>query len=67
MPCNRPLAGFFALLSIVLGIAGFALVMLQIGGLWPFLAFPASAISAVVGWMFLGAPRSRHDLEPARS
>ena len=65
MRCNRPLAGFFALFSIVLGVAGFACVMLQVGGAWPFLAFPASAICAVVGWLFLGAPRSRRDLTPA--
>lgn len=65
MPRNRPLAGFFALLSIVLGLGGFACVMLQVGGVWAFLAFPASAIAAVAGWLFLGAPRSRRDLGPA--
>jgi hypothetical protein len=65
MQSYRPLAGVFALLSIVLGLGGFACVMLQVGGLWTFLAFPASAIAAVVGWLFLGAPRSRRDITPA--
>ncbi len=67
MQPHRPLAGFFALLSIVLGLGGFACVMLQVGGLWAFLAFPASAIAAVVGWLFLGAPHSRRDMESARA
>ena len=65
MRANRPLAGVFALLSIVLGLGGFACVMAHVGGLWPFLAFPASAIAAVIGFLFLGAPRSRRDLVPA--
>jgi len=62
---HRPLAGVLALLSIVLGLGGFACVMLQVGGAWAFLAFPASAIAAVAGWLALGAPRSRRDMEPA--
>jgi hypothetical protein len=65
MKPHRPLAGFFALLSILLGAGAFVCVMLQVGGLWPFLAFPASAVAAVVGFVFLGAPRSRRDLTPA--
>ncbi len=63
MRCNRPLAGFLALLSIVLGLGGFACVMAQVGGAWAFLAFPVSAIAAVGGWLALGAPRSRRDLQ----
>jgi hypothetical protein len=66
MESHRPLAGAFALLSILLGSGGFVAVMSHVGGLWPFLAFPASAIAAFVGFVFLGAPRSRRDLEPAR-
>jgi hypothetical protein len=67
MQRHRPLAGFFALLSIVLGAGAFVYVMLDVGGLWPFLAFPASAIAAYVGFLFLGAPRTRRDLERARA
>jgi hypothetical protein len=63
---HRPLAGVFALLSILLGAGAFLCVMFHVGGFWPFLAFPASAIAAVVGFVFLGAPRSRRDLELAR-
>jgi len=63
---NRPVAGALAALSIVLGLGGFLSVMSQVGGLWPFLTFPASAIAAVAGWRALGSPRSRRDLEPAR-
>ena len=47
MQSHRPLAGVLALLSILLGAGGFALVMSHVGGFWPLLAFPASAIAAV--------------------
>lgn len=63
---QRTLAGVFAVVSILLGVAGFAYVTFHVGGFWPFLAFPASAIAAVVGFLALGAPRSRRQLEPAR-
>jgi hypothetical protein len=66
MQPHRPLAGVLALLSVVLGAGAFALVMSRVGGVWPFLAFPASAIAAVGGFVALGAPRTRRDLEPAR-
>jgi hypothetical protein len=62
---HRPIAGALALLSIVLGAGGFAAVMAHAGGFWPLLAFPASAVAAVAGWLALGAPRSRRDLLPA--
>ena len=65
MQSHRPLAGALALASIVLGLGGFACVMAHMGGFWPFLAFPASAIAAVGGFVALGAPRSRRDLELA--
>jgi hypothetical protein len=63
MASHRPLAGVLALLSIVLGVSGFACVMAHVGGAWAFLAFPASAIAAIAGWLALGAPRSRRDME----
>ena len=63
MPSDRPLAGVFALFSILLGAGAFVCVMLQVGGIWPFVAFPASAIAAVAGWLALGAPRSRRDMD----
>ena len=66
MEPHRPLAGVLALLSIVLGLGGFACVMAHVGGFWPFAAFPASAITAVAGFVALGAPRSRRDLGLAR-
>lgn len=66
MKSQRPLAGVFAVLSLVLGLGGFACVMSHVGGVWPFLAFPASAIAAVAGFFALGAPRSRRDLGLAR-
>ena len=66
MQSQRPLAGVLALLSIVLGSGGFACVMSEVGGVWPFAAFPASAIAAVAGFLALGAPRSRRDLVLAR-
>ena len=66
MKTNRPLAGALALSSILLGAAGFAAVMAHAGGFWPLLGFPASAVAAVGGWLALGAPRTRHDLAPAR-
>jgi hypothetical protein len=59
MSPQRPLAGVLAGLSIVLGVGAFACVMAHVGGVWPFLAFPASAIAAVLGYVALGAPRSR--------
>jgi hypothetical protein len=67
MQSHRPLAGVLALMSILLGAGGFALVMSHVGGFWPLLAFPASAIAAVAGFLALGAPRSRRDLVPARA
>ncbi len=66
MQPHRPLAGVFALLSILLGAGGFACVMLQAGGVWAFLAFPASAIAAFIGFLALGSPRTRRELETAR-
>jgi len=66
MKSHRPLAGVLALLSVVLGLSGFALVMAQVGGAWAFLLFPASAIAAVAGWLALGAPRTRRDMALAR-
>ena len=66
MQSQRPLAGVLALLSILLGLGGFACVMSEVGGVWPFAAFPASAIAAVAGWVALGAPRSRRDMGTAR-
>ncbi len=65
MKLHRPLAGALALSSIVLGAGAFACVMSHVGGFWALLAFPASAITAVAGWLALGAPRSRRELEPA--
>jgi hypothetical protein len=65
MKAHRPLAGALALLSILLGAGGFAAVMSHVGGFWPLLAFPVSAIAAFAGWLALGAPRTRRDL-PAR-
>jgi len=66
MKTHRPLAGVLASLSILLGVGGFACVMAHAGGMWPFLAFPASAIAAFAGFVALGAPRSRRDLMSAR-
>jgi riboflavin transporter FmnP len=66
MRSQRSFAGVFAALSIVLGLVGFACVMSHVGGSWPFLAFPASAIAAFVGYLFLGAPRSRRVLARLR-
>ena len=66
MESHRPLAGALALLSILLGIGGFAAVMSHVGGVWPLFAFPASAVAATAGFFALGAPRSRRDLELAR-
>ncbi len=66
MKSHRPLAGALALLSIVLGAVGFVCVMAHVGGFWPLLAFPASAIAAVAGWLALGAPRTRRDMALAR-
>lgn len=62
MKTHRPLAGALALLSILLGAGGFVAVMVHVGGVWALLAFPASALAAVAGWLALGAPRSRRDL-----
>ena len=66
MKPHRPLAGVLALLSILLGAGGFACVMSHVGGVWALLAFPASAIAAVAGFVALGAPRSRRNRELAR-
>ena len=66
MKSHRPLAGVLTLLSILLGSGGFACVMVHVGGIWAFAAFPASAIAAVAGFVALGAPRSRRDLGLAR-
>jgi hypothetical protein len=66
MRSHRPLAGALALLSILLGAGAFVGVMSHVGGLLPFLGFPVSAIAAVAGFVALGAPRSRRDLELAR-
>jgi hypothetical protein len=63
---QRSLAGVLALLSILLGLGGFVCVMSHAGGFWPFLAFPASAIAAVAGFVALGAPRSRGHMRLAR-
>jgi hypothetical protein len=67
MQSHRPLAGVLALLSILFGAGAFFCVMFHVGGLAPFLGFPASAIAAFAGFVALGAPRSRRDLEPARA
>lgn len=66
MRSRRPFAGALALLSILLGAGGFASAMSHVGGVWALLAFPASAIAAVAGWLALGAPRSRRDMEASR-
>jgi hypothetical protein len=63
MKPHRPLAGVLAVLSILLGAGGFACVMAHVGGFWPFLAFPASAVAAFIGFLALGALRSRRDLD----
>jgi hypothetical protein len=65
MRSHRPLAGVLALLSILLGLGAFVCVMSGVGGFWPFLAFPASAITAVAGFVALGAPRSRRRMRLA--
>ncbi len=56
MQPHRPLAGVLALLSILLGAGAFVCVLCHVGGLLPFLGFPASAIVATAGWLALGAP-----------
>jgi hypothetical protein len=62
MRSSPPLAGTLALASLLIGAGGFAAVLMRIGGVEMFAAFPVSALTATAAWLALGAPVSRRSL-----
>jgi hypothetical protein len=62
MVANRTLAGLLALATIVLAVAGEALVLAHVAGALGLIMLACGAAAGVVGWIALGAPRKRDDI-----
>ena len=63
---NRPLAGIFVLATFVAAAAGITLSVVRPGTLAGIGLLIVAGLSAVAGWLALGAPVSRRALQPRR-
>ena len=62
MSANRALAGLLALVTIVLMVAGEALVLTHTAGALGLILLACGAAAGIAAWVALGAPRTRADI-----